>query len=78
MTPVELDAACAAACPHCAVGNRPRFRPETQEYVHDYAARDSDVLTPGLAKQGGPVRLARGTFAHTFCLATSLRREHRE
>jgi hypothetical protein len=77
MTPVELDAACAAVCPHCAVGNRPRFRPETTEFVHDYAARDSDVLTPGLAKQGGPVRLARGTFAHTFCLATNLRREHR-
>ena len=24
-------------CPHCAKGNAPRLRPETGEWVHDFA-----------------------------------------
>lgn len=70
----EFDAACAAACPHCAAGLQPRWRPETREYVHDYGATDRDLDTPVLAAQGGPVRLSRGTFAHVFCQATNLRK----
>jgi hypothetical protein len=74
MTADELAEAFSAACPHCAVGNRPRYRPETGEFVHDYAARDADVMTPALARQGGPKMLLRGTFSHTLCLASDLRR----
>lgn len=70
----QFNAACAAACPHCAAGSQPRWRPETSEYVHDFSAQKDDIDTPSLRAQGGPARLLRGTFAHVFCLATGLRR----
>jgi hypothetical protein len=73
MTTEELTAAINNACPHCKAGNAPRFRYETSEYVHDFHAIKSDMLTPSLASQGGPAKVARGTFAHTFCTATKIR-----
>ena len=29
-------------CPHCAKGNKPRWRSDTQEIVHDFA----ETITP--------------------------------
>ena len=70
-----FDAACAKVCAHCAGGNPARFRPETNEWCHDFAATGKAIDTPSLFLLGGPVRMMPGTFAHTFCSATKIRNE---
>ena len=54
MTTEQLVEAINIACPHCKAGNAPRLRYDTKEYVHDFHAVKSDILTPSLAGQGGP------------------------
>ncbi len=55
----EFDQACARACPHCADGMVARYRPETREWCHDYAATDAAIDTPALA-DGLALRGRRG------------------
>ena len=38
----EFGEICRAVCRHCAVGNVPRFRPDTAEYVHDLGTKSAD------------------------------------
>lgn len=57
MTPDELDAAIKATCPHCAAGNKPRWRPETSEWTHDIGGKaqfsHTFCLASGLRKTFG-------------------------
>lgn len=41
LTPDEFAEACKQSCKHCATGNVPRYRTDSQEYVHDFTTRAS-------------------------------------
>ena len=48
-TQTEIDRIISAICPHCAKGNVARFRPETNEFVHDFVQGSSQSHTLCLA-----------------------------
>jgi hypothetical protein len=65
MTPEELETAAREKCPHCAVGAVLRYRPETNEWIHDYAT-PLDAQNPRFGARIG----------HTMCQAHDLRIVH--
>lgn len=57
----EFRDAVNKTCPICASGNKPRWRADTSEFVHDVVA---NLPKPSMG----------GTTRHTFCLATGRRK----
>lgn len=58
LTADEFESAVNGTCKHCAAGNKPRYRPETSEWCHDFAVD----------------RGASKVQTHAYCLATGLRK----
>ena len=59
-SPVERDRIIDAICPHCAKGNKPRYRTDSGEWVHDLGWTSQDEKT---------------TFVkHTICFANHFRK----
>jgi hypothetical protein len=58
LTQAEFDDVVKLTCPHCGAGNTPRFRSDTNEWVHDFSC---DI------HKGKSI-------THTFCLASGIRR----
>lgn len=51
MTRAEFEQRCRELCSYCAGGQKPRYRPETREYVHDYRSQASFSITLCRANQ---------------------------
>ena len=58
----ERDQIINAVCRYCATGNKPRFRPDTAEWVHDLGTRSVD----------GKLEFVK----QTICFATNFRQNN--
>ena len=45
MTRAEFELQCRYLCSYCAGGQKPRYRPETREFVHDSRSQASFSIT---------------------------------